>query len=204
MYARVWENRYCITCIICITRISRTPHTYTGIASRLRPYRATPIYVWANVNIRMKRCRYTHAKANVEDPRSRTAQIAKDQFHLQGGENPLPVLVACLIQLMAELPVMSDPSRQAVESGTRTDIGSIGHGQLPFAIRAHRPLIQIFVVCLHKIGVFQFIYRNKDTEKVRIRQRSDPLIFIFYHLIYPDFTPPLRDSFRRKPEVVHS
>lgn len=56
MYARVWENRYCITCIICITRISRTPHTYTGIASRLRPYRATPIYVWANVNIRMKRC----------------------------------------------------------------------------------------------------------------------------------------------------
>ena len=188
MYARVWENRYCTTCIICITR---TPHTYTGIASRLRPYRATPIYVWANVNIRMKRCRYTHAKANVEDPRSRTAQIAKDQFHLQGGENPLPVLVA-------------DPSRQAVEGGTRTDIGSIGHGQLPFAIRAHRPLIQIFVVCLHKIGVFQFIYRNKDTEKVRIRQRSDPLIFIFYHLIYPDFTPPLRDSFRRKPEVVHS
>ena len=61
-----------------------------------------------------------------------------------------------------------------------------------------------YVVCLHKIGVFQFIYRNKDTEKVRIRQRSDPLIFIFYHLIYPDFTPPLRDSFRRKPEVVHS
>ena len=152
----------------------------------------------------MKRCRYTHAKANVEDPRSRTAQIAKDQFHLQGGENPLPVLVTRLIQLMAELPVMSDPSRQAVESGTRTDIGSIGHGQLPFAIRAHRPLIQIFVVCLHKIGIFQFIYRNKDTEKVRIRQRSDPLIFIFYHLIPLDFTPPLRDSFRRKPEVVHS
>lgn len=151
MYARVWENRYCITCIICITR---TPHTYTGIASRLRPHRATAIYVWANVNIHMKRCRYTHAKANVEDPRSRTAQIAKDQFHLQGGENPLPVLVACLIQLMAELLMMSDPSRQAVESGTRTDIGSIGHGQLPFAIRAHRPLIQIFVVCLHKIGVF--------------------------------------------------
>jgi hypothetical protein len=57
---------------------------------------------------------------------------------------------------------------------------------------------------LHKIGVFQFIYRNKDTEKVRIRQRSDPLIFIFYHLIPLDFTPPLRDSFRRKPEVVHS
>lgn len=204
MYARVWENRYCITCIICITRISRTPHTYTGIASRLRPYRATPIYVWANVNIRMKRCRYTHAKANMEDPRSRTAQIAKDQFHLQGGENPLPVLVTRLIQLMAELLMMSDPSRQAVKSGTRTDIGSIGYGQLPFAIRAHRPLIQTFVVCLHKIGVFQFIYRNKDTEKVRIRQRSDPLIFIFYHLIPLDFTPPLRDSFRRKPEVVHS
>ena len=118
MYARVWENRYCITCIICITR---TPHTYTGIASRLRPYRATAIYVWANVNIRMKRCRYTHAKANVEDPRSRTAQIAKDQFHLQGGENPLPVLVTRLIQLMAEFLMMSDTSRQAVEGGTRTD-----------------------------------------------------------------------------------
>ncbi len=170
MYARVWENRYCITCIICITR---TPHTYTGIASRLRPYRATPIYVWANVDIRMKRCRYTHAKANVEDPRSRTAQIAKDQFHLQGGENPLPVLVTRLIQLMAELLMMSDPSRQAVEGGTRTDIGSIGHGQLPFAIRAHRPLIQIFVVCLHKIGVFHSFTGIKILKKYE--SGNDPI-----------------------------
>ena len=113
--------------------------------------------------------------------RKRTWKIlVQDQFHLQGGENPLPVLVACLIQLMAELLMMPDPSRQAVEGGTRTDIGSIGHGQLPFAIRAHRPLIQIFVVCLHKIGVFQFIYRNKDTEKVRIRQRSTNI-----HLLSP-------------------
>ena len=170
MYARVWENRYCITCIICITR---TPHTYTGIASRLRPYRATAIYVWANVNIRMKRCRYTHAKANVEDPRSRTAQIAKDQFHLQGGENPLPVLLACLIQLIAEPPMMSDPSRQAVESGTRTDIGSIGHGQLPFAIRAHRPLIQIFVICLHKIGIFHSFTGIKILKKYE--SGNDPI-----------------------------
>lgn len=173
MYARVWENRYCITCIICITRISRTPHTYTGIASRLRPYRATPIYVWVNVNIRMKRCRYTHAKANVEDTRSRTAQIAKDQFHLQGGENPLPVLVTRLIQLMAEFLMMSDPSRQAVEGGTRTDIGSIGHGQLPFAIRAHRPLIQIFVVCLHKIGIFHSFTGTKILKKYE--SGNDPI-----------------------------
>ena len=122
------------------------------IATVLQVTRLTKSII--RVSGRMKRCRYTHAKANVEAPRSRTAQIAKDQFHLQGGENPLPVLVACLIQLMAELLMMSDPSRQAVEGGTRTDIGSIGHGQLPFAIRAHRPPFLILVICLHKIGVF--------------------------------------------------
>ena len=44
MYARVWENRYCITCIICITRISRTPHTYTGI---------TPTPVQGHADIRV-------------------------------------------------------------------------------------------------------------------------------------------------------
>ena len=35
--------------------------TYIGIDSRLRSYRPTPIYVWGDVDIRVKRCPYTYA-----------------------------------------------------------------------------------------------------------------------------------------------
>ena len=85
----------------------------------------------------------------------------------------MPVLVTCLVQLMAELLMMPDPSRQAVEGGTRTDIGSIGYGQLPFAIRAHRPLIQIFVICLHKIGIFHSFTGIKILKKYE--SGNDPI-----------------------------
>ena len=35
--------------------------TYIGIDSRLRSYRPTPIYVWGDVDICVKRCPYTYA-----------------------------------------------------------------------------------------------------------------------------------------------
>ena len=57
-------NRCCITCISCITCTCFPPasapyHTYTGIASRLYSHRPTPIYVWGDADIRVRRYPYT-------------------------------------------------------------------------------------------------------------------------------------------------
>lgn len=166
---RVWEGALHYLHYL---HYSCKPHAYARTVPRRYTCKPTPIYVWAHADIRRERCRYTYMKAGVEDPRSRTAQIAEDQLHLQGGENPLPVLVTRLVQLMAEPPVMPDPSRQAVESGNRTDIGSIGHGQLPFAIRAHRPPFLTFVICLHKMGFFHSFTGIKVAKKHE--SRNDP------------------------------
>ena len=148
---------------ICSTPL--TLPTYTGIA--LRPRMGPRRYTRANV-------KYAHEAMPIYACESERGEgLVKRRLPNQRkisstcGVKSAAGLVASLIQLTAELHMMSDPARQAVG---RAEDGLISgarlSSQLQNPIRAHWPLIGSVVVCFRQ-GVFNSFPGSQRYEKYR-------------------------------------
>ena len=135
---------------------------------------------------------------------SRTTQITEDQLHLQGGEDPLPRAVARITKLPGQTIVIPHPFRQPVQGRDGTDLGGVGHGQLPLGIGPHGPLVDLCISCSHIVRIFKIYLIGIKILKTYDTNNYTDVYFSISPLLSPLFIRCQRYSFQRKPNVVHS
>ncbi len=126
--------------------------TYIGIDSRLRSYRPTPIYVWGDVDIRVKRCPYTYATLI----RSRLAMAI-----------PPPLSYASLGNQTGKnrgRSIACNPYRLFARCACRHTSGANGLQVLALTDPLHTPIRAIVPQNIHRhdsffLGVFQDIHQ---------------------------------------------